>query len=145
LLVATQANGADLSWSKHLSESDLRCVDELIDSSNFAKVSAAERHELKASARVARADLNGDRQKEYVFLFDDIGWCGSAGCTLLIGEREANGACRLLFSGGGRYTARVLQQRDHGYHRLYLPCEVRFDGQQYQQLREECPNVNVIH
>jgi hypothetical protein len=39
----------------------------------------------------------------------------------------------------------VLPRRDHGYHRLYLPCEVRFDGEQYQQLRDECPNVNVIH
>ncbi|MGH6739605.1 MAG: hypothetical protein ACREDY_11355, partial [Bradyrhizobium sp.] len=131
LFVVTQVQAARLSWSSRLSASDLRCVDNLIDSSNFFKVSIEERRELEESARVARADLSKDRQKEYVFLFDNIGWCGSAGCTLLIGEREPGGGCRLLFSGGGWYSVRVLPQRDHGYHRLYLPCEVRFDGKEY--------------
>ncbi len=80
----------------------------------------------------------------YIYLIDNIGWCGSAGCALVIGEHWHKG-CHLLYDGYGWYTARALSQRDHGYHRLYLPCEIRFDGKQYQQMREECPNANVIH
>jgi hypothetical protein len=37
----------------------------------------------------------------------------------------------------------VLRRLDHGYRRIYAPCEARFDGQQYQQLHEDCPNPDV--
>jgi hypothetical protein len=37
----------------------------------------------------------------------------------------------------------ILDRRDHGYRRLYAPCELYFDGRQYQQAREECPNDDV--
>ncbi len=114
-----------------------------MDASKFAVVSRTERSELTATASVGRADLNGDGRKEYFYLFDDIGWCGSIGCALLIGQRQSDGVCHLLFSGSGWYTAEVLRPRDHRYHRLYLPCEARFDGKRYRQLHPECPTVAV--
>jgi hypothetical protein len=39
----------------------------------------------------------------------------------------------------------LVDQRDHGYRRIYAPCEARFDGHQYQQVRDECPNPDVHH
>jgi hypothetical protein len=139
----THAQG--LQWSTRLSNSEHACLDELLSMSDMADEGTAEFRRLVAKAQIGRIDLNGDRRKEYLYLFDDVSWRGSAGCALLIGEREDNGQCRLLFNGSGWYTAKTLPQRDHGYHRLHLPCEVRFDGQRYRKLRDECPNVNVIH
>jgi hypothetical protein len=143
--LASATDATPLHWSKTLSSDERGCLDELIKISDLADPGIEQFHKLTAAARVSRTSLNGGGRKEYVFLFDDIGWCGSAGCALVIGEPRADSSCRLLYSGSGWYTATVLRQRDHGYHRLYLPCEVRFDGHQYQQLREECPNANVIH
>jgi hypothetical protein len=114
-----------------------------MDASKFSTESKKERRELTATASVGRIDLNGYGRNGYIYLFENIGWCGSAGCALLIGERQADGSCQLLFSGSGSHTATVRRPRDHGYHRLYLPCEVRFDGRQYQQLHPECPTVDI--
>jgi hypothetical protein len=75
--------------------------------------------------------------------FEDDGWCGTGGCPLLIGEAEARSTCRLLYDGAGFDNITVLPKRDYGYRRLYTPCEVRFDGRQYQQLHSECPSVDV--
>ena len=79
---------------------------------------------------------------DYAYLFDNIGWCGSAGCALVIGETNG-GRCHLLYDGYGWYTFTVLRLRDYGYRRLYLPCEARFDGRQYKQLHPACPTVDV--
>jgi hypothetical protein len=144
-LLATDAHGQKLSWSKRLTIEDVRCLNELIRGSHYADVTADERHKLARTVRVSHTDLNGSRRKNYIYLFDNIGWCGSAGCTVLIGERWADRLCHLLYSGSGWFTATLLSQRDHGYHRLYLPCEIRFDGRQYQDVHEDCPNANVIH
>ncbi len=141
-LIATSSRGERLLWSRELGARDLQCVNSLIRGSHFADVTPEERRDLIMAARVSRAQLDGDHRKGYFFLFDNIGWCGSAGCALLIGEGPTGGACRLLFSGSGWYTATVLPWRDHGYHRLYLPCEARYDGRQYQQVHPECPNVD---
>ena len=102
--------------------------------------------ELRGSARVGRTILSKKKYKAYLFLFENTGWCGSAGCMLIIGERRKDGRCHMLYDGGdgSRNAIRVLRRRDYGYRRLYTPCEVRFDGRQYQQMRVECPNA-VIH
>jgi hypothetical protein len=138
--------GADakaLRWSKLTTAKEKHCLIQLLRASHWAGAPSEEIQELVEAAVIAKANLN-PAKPSHIYLFDNIGWCGSAGCGLVIGEHGSEG-CHLLYDGYGWYTARVLPQRDHGYHRLYLPCEVRFDGQQYQQLREECPNANVPH
>jgi hypothetical protein len=96
-------------------------------------------------ARVAHAKLNHNRSRAFVYLFEDIGWCGSAGCALLIGEAHNNGLCHILYDGYGWYSFTVLNTRDYGYRRLYLPCEARFDGRRYQQLNPDCPSAKIEH
>jgi hypothetical protein len=58
----------------------------------------------------------------------------------------ASGAvCHEIYDGAGfEHATSVLAKRDHGHRRLYTPGEVRFDGRQCQQMRDECPNA-VIH
>jgi hypothetical protein len=92
---------------------------------------------------VGTALLNNEGRPDYVFLFEADGWCGTAGCPLLIGELERGGACHLLYDGMGDKSFTVLRRLDHGYRRIYAPCEARFDGQQFQQLHEDCPNPDV--
>ena len=98
---------------------------------------------MLAAAKVAPAYLNGNGRKDYFYLIEGEGWCGSAGCKLLIGETRRDGICRLLYDDDGLDNISLLRQRDHGYRRLYTPCEVRFDGRQYQQLHPACPTVDV--
>jgi hypothetical protein len=89
--------------------------------------------------------LNEREKLDYVYIFEADGWCRTAGCPLLIGEVQRDGTCRVLYDGMGDKTFTVLRGRDHGYRRIYAPCEARFDGRQYQQLREDCPNPDVSH
>lgn len=97
-----------------------------------------------ASALVARADLNDDGRKDYIFLIEGgVQWCGTAGCKLLIGQAGKGGNCHLLYDDDGGRNFTVLRARDNGYHRLYTPCEARFDGRLYQQLNPECPTATI--
>ena len=98
-----------------------------------------------ADAAVARADLKDNGTQDYIFLIEGQGWCGSAGCPLLIGEMRSGGTCHLLYDDRGGDYVTVLLQRDNGYRRLYTPSEARFDGRQYQQLNPECPTYQVRH
>ncbi len=76
-------------------------------------------------------------------MIEGEGWCGTGGCPLLIGEVRKKNTCRLLYDDAGFDNISVLPRRDHGYYRLYRPCEVRFDGRHYRQLHPECPTVDV--
>jgi hypothetical protein len=116
-------------------------LDELLPASSW-KSSPDFFDEMRRIAKVARADLHERGRKEYLFLFEGIGWCGTAGCKLLIGEVWDDGRCHLLYDGDGDYVT-VLRRRDHGYRRLYTPCEQRFDGKMYQQLHPDCPSLDV--
>ncbi len=98
---------------------------------------------MRRIAVVARAHLDGKRYVDYFFLFEADGWCGTGGCALLIAELKKGNSCRLLYDDAGFDNIDILSGRDHGYHRLYTPCEVRFDGRQYQQLHPECPTVDI--
>lgn len=137
------AKSRKLHWSKTLSSGEQACRDELILSGNLADPGTKEFRVLQAAARVARSDLNGDGRSEYFYLFEDSGWCGSAGCALIVAEGGTRGNCRPLFNGYGWFSTEVLRASDHGYRRLYLPCEARFDGRRYQQVHAECPTVDV--
>ena len=135
----------ELVFRNRLETDERRCLAELIHTSDWWKYTPQFAGEMMRIAKVARTDLNGKDHPAYLYLFEDGGWCGTAGCPMLIGERQSDGQCRLLYDGNGFDKIIVLRARDHGYRHLYLPCEVRFDGRQYQQLRDECPNANVIH
>lgn len=63
---------------------------------------------------------------------------------MLIGEVGAKGECHEIYHGAGFEAAiTVLRKRDHGYRRLYTPCELRFDGREYDQIHEDCPTIDV--
>jgi hypothetical protein len=137
------ASSEKLHFGKALDPDDTRCLRQLFGASSWA-ISPEDEKPMVTDAKVARADLNGDGRKEYLYLIEGAGWCGTAGCPLLIGEMRQDGICHLLFDDmGGDYDFEVLRRRDHGYRRLYTPCEARFDGQEYRQVREECPNLDV--
>lgn len=133
----------NLVFQTKLEPEENKCLAELIRASNWWRYTPQFADELLRIAKVARANLNGKKQAAYLYLFEDGGWCGSAGCPMLIGERQADGRCGLLYDGNGIGRVTVLRSREHGYRRLYLPCEVRFDGRHYQQIRPGCPTVDV--
>jgi len=131
---------------KGLRAADSRCLRELFHQRFVDDLSASEINKFIAETVFGRVDLKGDGLREFIFLIHDIGYCGSAGCLMLIGERRQDGKCHLLDEGNGAGvgdTVVVLDRRDHGYRRLYAPCELYFDGRQYQQVREECPTIDV--
>ena len=135
----------EIQLSKRITSAESLCLRELLREDHVYTTSVGEIDKLIGEASVARADLQGNRRRRaFIFVVEDIGYCGSAGCMLLIGERRPDGKCHLLAgaNGAGGYVT-VLRRRDHGYRRLYAPCELYFDGTQYQQVREECPNANV--
>lgn len=128
-------------FSKLLTQEQSACLRVVIGSSHWG-YSPQSGAEMPGIAQVATARLS-DSRRAYVFVFEADGWCGTAGCPLLIGEMQRDGACRLLYDGTGDTGFTVLHRRDHGYRRIYAPCEARFDGRQYQQLHDECPNPDV--
>lgn len=132
-----------LRFSGQLTKEQSKCLEAVIGSSHW-EYSPRSRVQLPAIAQVAAARLSDDR-RAYIFVFEADGWCGTAGCPLLIGELQRNGTCHLLYDGMGDTGFTVLRRRDHGYRRIYAPCEARFDGRQYQQLHEECPKPGVPH
>lgn len=130
---------------KRITGQEMRCFQELFRERPL-QYSVGELSKFITETEGGRADLKGDGRYEFIFVVHDIGYCGSAGCMMLIGERHHDGTCHLIAdagSDGGEVT--VLGRRDHGYRRLYAPCELYFDGRQYQQVHEECPNVDVRH
>jgi hypothetical protein len=130
--------------SRALTVAELQCLGELLQQHFVHYPPASEIAEIIAKTKAGGTDLNGDGRREFVYLISQPGYCGSAGCWMLIGERRRDGKCHIFDSGNGDGGVLVLNRRDHGYRHLYTPCEIYFDGHQYQQMREECPNA-VIH
>ncbi|MGH7059884.1 MAG: hypothetical protein ACREFH_05815 [Stellaceae bacterium] len=128
-------------FSKQLTPEQSACLKVVISISHWG-YSPQSRAEMPDIAQVATVQLS-DRRRAYVFVFEADGWCGTAGCPLLIGELRHDGICHLLYDGTGDTGFTVLHRRDHGYRRIYAPCEARFDGRHYQQLHEECPSPGV--
>ena len=134
----------ELSLHRRMTADEWRCFGELFRARPFDYVSAEELTKFAAETKVGRADLKGNRQRHFIFLTEDSGYCGTAGCMMLIGERRRDGRCHLLDEGHGDGDAVILlDRRDHGYRRLLTPCEIYFDGKWYRQVREECPNADV--
>jgi hypothetical protein len=128
---------------KSLTASDRRCLAEILRTGHW-RLMPEFHQDMAVAAVVARPDLKGSGQKEYIFVINDFASCGTAGCSMLIGELRGDGACHEIYSGAGsEEVMTVLRQRDHGYRRLYTPCELRFDGHEYQQVHDECPTIDV--
>ena len=130
--------------SKKLTADELRCLHELLVQDFVRYPAADDIKTLIVETSAARANLRGTGRRAFIFVIEDIGYCGTAGCLMLIGERRPDGKCHILTAAnadGGEVT--VLARRDHGYRRLYAPCELYFDGRQYLQVREACPNAVV--
>lgn len=145
-LITTAAAGAEqLDWSRRLNAEETGCLFELMRASDWPDASASLLEKLIAEAVVSRTDLNHGRREDYVYIIHDFGWCGSAGCKLLIGERRNDGVCHLLYDGHGDDEITILRRNDNGYRRLYTQCEIRFDGRQYQQIHPDCPTLDVQH
>ena len=139
-------------FSNSLTAAERHCLADMLRNDHW-RLSPQYHQEMVAAAVIARLKLKGYRKRQYIFAIDKPEYCGTAGCSILIGEAEKHGTCREIYSGSGDFqkltdsgfkpAMTVLRRRDHGYRRLYTPCELRFDGHQYQQLHDECPNINV--
>lgn len=130
---------------KTLTADETRCLRELFHEHYVHYPQESDINALIAETSVGQADLKGNGNRAFIFVIEDIGYCGTAGCLMLVGERRLDGKCHTIAAAsadGGEVM--VASRRDHGYHRLYAPCELYYDGRQYQQVREECPNA-VIH
>ncbi len=137
--IPTHTTAQDLIFSRNLGDLQVYCLRKLLRVSDWRYLPKA-RPEMMKIARVATAMLNDRGRPDYVYIFEGKGWCGTAGCPLLIGELASDGSCRLLYDDMGDTSFAVLRRRDHGYHRIYTPCEARFDGRRYQAVHEDCPN-----
>ena len=135
----------NLPFRRTLATDEKECLAELIHASDWWKYTSQFADEMMRIAKVARSNLRGKGEPAYLYLFDDGGWCGTAGCPILIGKRQGSGECLLLYDGNAADKIIVRRARDHGYQRLDLPCEIRFDGRHYQQLHPACPTDDVRH
>ncbi|MGC2081436.1 MAG: hypothetical protein WA728_36555 [Xanthobacteraceae bacterium] len=140
--ILSVAQAQMLSFSKKPNAEQMECLRQLLSRSSW-KDSPSLLSEMFSIAQVATAVLDDKWNTDYVYIFEGFNWCGTAGCKLLIGELRRRGVCHLLYEAAGDTVFTVLRRRDHGYRRLYTPCEARFDGHQYQQFHEDCPNVDV--
>ena len=142
-----------LEFSSIHTAAERQCLSDLLRDSR-RRDSREDHAAMMATAIAAEAKLSGDRRKAYFYVFEGPGWCGTIGCPLLIGEVRLGGRCRLLYDGSGfanglrdgggfKPLMEVLRARDHGYRRLYTPCDTRFDGRQYRKLHAECSRLDV--
>jgi hypothetical protein len=148
LLIVFTAMGSawsaeEIRFRKSLTLAEHRCLTEILRT-GYWRIMPEFHQKMVQAAVVGRPDLKGNGQRQYIFVVTDFASCGTAGCSMLIGEMRRNGSCRAIYEGSGfDHAITVLRKRDRGYRRVYTPCELRFDGREYQQVREECPNINV--
>jgi hypothetical protein len=133
----------ELSFSKQLTPAQRQCLDDLLSTPDWGGA-PAENEKLKGDAQVATATLGKNGRRQYIYLFENSGYCGSAGCLMMIGEVHRHG-CRALYDYDSDGSFTVLRARDEGYRRFWSPCEAHYDGRQYQLLHESCPNAEVHH
>lgn len=134
-----------ISLTKRLSARDLGCISRVLPMHfRYPGDHSKDISDLLRIAKVGHAVLGPRHHQAYIFLFEDRGYCGSAGCMLMVGEERRGRICKLIYESDGFAQAiTVSDKRDHGYRRLYTPCEARFDGKQYQQIRIECPTAKI--
>jgi hypothetical protein len=147
LFVAMSANPTAVAHSNEflsfrpLTAVAQRCLSQILKTGGW-RYSPDFHDKMIAAAAFAEFNLNGVGRKEYLYIIDFS--YGTAGCAMLIGEPGNDGACREIFDGSGfRHAIQVLRKRDHGYRRLYIPCELRFNGHMYREVRWQCPTLDI--
>jgi hypothetical protein len=138
LLAFSAAEAKMLLFSERLTPTQAVCLRQLF-SAGYWKDSPDLQAQMPSIAQAATTRLS-DVGKAYIYIFKGRGWCGTAGCPMVIGEMGRDGICRILYDAFGDTTFTVLPRRDNGYRRIYASCEARFDGHQYQQLNGDCPS-----
>lgn len=132
-----------LRYRRPLTAPAKQCLHEILDTGTW-RYSRDVHRQMLSVAVFAKANLDGVRRVDYIYVMNDSAYCGTAGCSMLIGEIGNDGKCHEIYSdSGSEVSIAVLARRDHGYHRLLTPCEVRFDGREYRQLHDACPNIDV--
>lgn len=146
ILLAAAANawsGQQIHFARTLNGSERDCLTDLLRRGHW-RLTPQFHREMLSVAVVARVRLGKGGREEFIYIMDEPSFCGTAGCSMLIGQLGKDGTCRELYDGDGLpYATDVLSRRDHGYRRLYTPCELRFDGREYRQIHDECPNIDV--
>src|SRR3546814_16779475 len=74
---------------------------------------------------VGQADLNDDGRPDLIVRYDDIGFCGSSGCSGVIVMATAHGSASKTVRVHNFTTMEVLQNKHHGMH------EPHFDDAAY--------------
>jgi len=146
VLLANSGNAVSehaTEFTGSLSQHEQRCLTDMLRNGHWRH--SPQFHEtMQHLALVAQAHLGTSGRTDYVYIMRDSEFCGTAGCSMLIGEAGQDGTCRELFDGSGFVHAiKLLHKRDHGYRRLYTPCELRFDGRENRQLHDACPTLDV--
>jgi len=142
-VAASPATAQHISFKHELTAPEQHCLSQLLTRGDWRYVPQFHK-KMRSVAMVARAHLSMNNREQYIYIMHEFGFCGTAGCSMLIGEERHNGTCQQLYDGSGfTHAIAVLRKRDHGYRRLYTPCELRFDGHEYQQIHEECPTIDV--
>src|SRR5712691_11131452 len=81
LLPPLKAAAEAVQLADVLSTDDAKCLSELLRHYyDYPGDHSADVAELSRSAKVGRATLSRHEPQAYIFLFHNIGWCGSAGC-----------------------------------------------------------------
>jgi hypothetical protein len=140
---AAAEQGKVIHYKKPLTVAAQRCLAEILEAGDW-RFTPQLHEDMMSVTMFARTKLNGRTREHYIYVMNDFSFCGTAGCSMLIGEASPGGICHEIYSDAGSEVAiTVLKQRDRGYRRLLTPCEVRFNGREYEKLHDECPNINV--
>src|SRR3546814_7055067 len=69
---------------------------------------------------VGQADLNDDGRPDLIVRYDDLGFCGSSGCSGVIVMATAHGYASKTVRVPHFTTMEVLQNKHHGMHDLHF-------------------------
>ena len=79
-------------------------------------------------------DLNNDKSKEHFLYFRGSGWCGSAGCRIVIVSKYGSKINSLLAVNGGEVN--ILNHKTQGYYDIAIKSKVNYilqwNGSYYQ-------------
>src|SRR5438270_8406519 len=100
LAIGSTASAEEIRLRKSLTASERGCLAEILRTGHW-RIMPEFHREMMAATVVARPDLKGNGQKEYIFTFADFASCGTAGCSMVIGEARKAGKCHQIYDGSG--------------------------------------------
>src|SRR6266851_8164235 len=96
LVAATPASATEILYRQDLTASAQRCLAQLLESGEW-KYLPQDHRKMMSIAVVAEAYLDGPTRRHYIYVMHDSGFCGTAGCSMLIGEGSKDGSCREIY------------------------------------------------